>query len=121
MKERLKTLRKALNLSQQEFADKLGVKRGTISNYEIGRNEPIDAVISLICLTFNVNENWLKTGSGEMFFSQTSSEEIAELAVKLFKSDPNSFSYKLIMAISKLNEKETEVLEKLFRAISESS
>ena len=49
MDKRLKELRKILNLTQQEFADKLGIKRNTIANYESGRNEPIGSVFSLIC------------------------------------------------------------------------
>ena len=65
--ERIKEMRKALGLTQQEFADRLNIKRGTMANYEIGRNEPIDAVISLICREFNVSETWLRTGKGEMF------------------------------------------------------
>lgn len=64
MNERLKKLRTKLGLTQQEFADKINIKRGAIANYEIGRNEPIDAVISLICREFSVNENWLRTGAG---------------------------------------------------------
>ncbi len=64
MNKRLKDLREALHLTQQEFADKLKIKRGTIANYEIGRNIPIDAVISLICREFNVNEDWLRNGTG---------------------------------------------------------
>lgn len=67
MKDRIKKLRKRLDMTQQEFAEKVGVKRNTIGQYEIGRNEPIDAVISLICREFNVNEEWLRTGKGEMF------------------------------------------------------
>lgn len=67
MKERLKKLREVLNLSQQEFANRIGVKRGAIANYEVGRNTPVDAVFSLICREFNVREEWLRTGEGEMF------------------------------------------------------
>lgn len=67
MNERIKELRKRLNLTQQQFADRLGIKRNTIANYEIGRNAPVDTVLSLICREFNVNEEWLRTGSGEMF------------------------------------------------------
>lgn len=66
MEERIKALRKALGLTQQEFADRLSIKRNTIANYETGRNAPIDAVISLICRSCNVNETWLRTGEGEM-------------------------------------------------------
>lgn len=67
MNERLKLLRNKLGLTQQEFADGIGIKRNAITNYEIGRNEPMDAVISLICRTYHVNENWLRTGEGDMF------------------------------------------------------
>ena len=67
MNERLKKLRKALDLTQQEFADRIGVKRNTIATYEIGRNTPLDAVIASICREFNVSETWLRTGEGEMF------------------------------------------------------
>jgi len=67
MKERIRKIRKHLDITQQEFADRLGVKRGAIANYEVGRNEPTDSVISLICREFNVREEWLRTGEGEMF------------------------------------------------------
>lgn len=67
MKDRIRKIRRNLDLTQQEFADKLGIKRNTIANYESGRNEPIDAVVSLICREFNVSEEWLRTGAGEMF------------------------------------------------------
>lgn len=67
MHERIKKLRKALDLTQQEFADRIQISRGALATYEIGRNEPIDAVISLICREFNVSETWLRTGEGEMF------------------------------------------------------
>lgn len=67
MKNRIKKLRKSLDMTQQEFAKRIGVKRNTIGQYEIGRNEPIDTVINLICREFNVNEKWLRNGEGEMF------------------------------------------------------
>ena len=69
MNERIKKLRKALELTQQEFADKIGTKRNTVANYETNRNEPSNSVISLICREFCVNEQWLRTGEGEMFIS----------------------------------------------------
>ena len=77
MNERIKHLRKdILGLTQQEFADQLNIKRGAIANYEIGRNTPIDAVISLICRTYNVNENWLRYNEGEPLMPQTMNQEI---------------------------------------------
>lgn len=64
MNERIKKIRKSLGLTQQEFADKLGLKRNTIAQYEIGRNAPIETVILSICREFSVNEEWLRTGEG---------------------------------------------------------
>lgn len=71
MNERIKELRKSLNLTQQEFANRIGVKRNTVATYEGGRNTPVDAVTSLICKEFNVNEEWLRHGTGEMFIKKS--------------------------------------------------
>lgn len=81
MKERLRAVRKKFNLTQEEFADRLGIKRGAISNYEIGRNVPIDAVLSLICREFGVNPEWLKMGTGEMM-KAAPTDELDALAKK---------------------------------------
>lgn len=86
MNERIKKLRKALNLTQQEFAERLKIGRGTLANYEVGRNEPIDAVISLICREFNVNETWLRTGE-EGMFDQRENAIIERLCTELHASE----------------------------------
>jgi transcriptional regulator with XRE-family HTH domain len=67
MNERLKELRKALSMTQEEFSVKIGISRGSLANYEVGRNIPIDGIIRSICREFNVYEEWLRTGNGEMF------------------------------------------------------
>lgn len=67
MNERIRKLRRTLDLTQREFAERIGIKQNTIATYEIGRSEPIDAVISLICREFHVSETWLRTGDGDMF------------------------------------------------------
>lgn len=74
MKERIKLLRTTLGLTQQEFANRIGVKRNTVGQYEIGRNDPTDTVVSLICREFNVNRDWLLTGTGEMFVPESRGE-----------------------------------------------
>lgn len=66
MNNRIKKLRKELDLTQQKFGERIGVKGNTIAQYESGRNEPIDAVITLICREFGVNEEWLRNGTGKM-------------------------------------------------------
>lgn len=64
MNERIRQLRKELKLTQTEFGNRLGIKQTTVAGYETGGRVPIDAVISLICREFNVNEEWLRTGKG---------------------------------------------------------
>jgi len=67
LNERIKKVRKVLDLTQQDFADRIGSKRNTVATYEMGRSTPSAAVITLICKIFNVSERWLRTGEGEMF------------------------------------------------------
>ena len=67
MNERIKKLRKALDLTQQEFASRIGSVQNTITGYETGRRVPSNQVITLICKTFNVNETWLRNGRRNVF------------------------------------------------------
>lgn len=68
--ERIKKVRKENTLTQQEFSKKVNVKRNTVALYEADKITPSPAVIALICRTFNVREEWLRTGEGEMFAAQ---------------------------------------------------
>lgn len=67
MNERIKEVRLALGLSQDEFAKRLGFTRGVITNIEVNHAAIKPRFLSLICNTYNVNPYWLETGSGEMF------------------------------------------------------
>lgn len=90
MHERIKYLRKTLDLTQQEFSDRIGIKRGAVANYEVGRNDPTDSVVALICREFGVSEQWLRTGTGEMFPPRTRAQEIADFAADLLSDEPES-------------------------------
>lgn len=75
MNERIRELRKSLGLNQTEFGEKIGVKQGSIAGYESGARTPIDAVLYSICREFNVNEDWLRNGNGEMFIKASPYEK----------------------------------------------
>lgn len=64
--QRIKYLRKELKLTQEEFGEKIGVKGNTVTGYERGTRTPSDSIINYICLVFNINQTWLRTGEGEM-------------------------------------------------------
>lgn len=87
LNERIKKIRKALDLTQQEFADRLGIIRGNIAGYETGKRNPSDAVLSLICNKFNVNEKWLHTGEGKMFIEVPEEDIYSKAAASVFKED----------------------------------
>lgn len=89
MNERIKELRKELKLTQQEFADELKISRGNIGAYEVGKNAPSDAVVSLICKTFNVNEDWLRSGAGNMFLELPEEDEEAAYVSELLEDVDN--------------------------------
>ncbi len=87
MNDRLKKLRKSLNMTQQEFADRLGIKRNTVATYEAGKSNPSDAAVLLICKTFSVNETWLRTGEGKMFIEIPEEDIYSRAAASVFKED----------------------------------
>lgn len=69
MNERIKQVRKTLGLSGEKFGSKLGVTRTAISLIESGKNNLTEQNIKSICREFNVSEEWLRNGTGEMFIS----------------------------------------------------
>ena len=113
MKDRLKELRKALHLTQQKLADKLGVKQNTIAQYEMGRNEPSDAVIVSICREFGVSEDWLRNGNGDMFITMTRDEEIASFIGSVQADVDDTFKKRFISALAKLSTEEWRAIEHL--------
>ena len=108
--ERLKKLRKTLDLTQQEFADKIGIKRNTMAQYEIGRNEPIDAVIISICREFNLSENWLRTGEGEMFNS--SDDEYIAMIDRIMAGE-NEFAKNIFKTFAMFDDADWNALNKM--------
>lgn len=111
MHERLKKLRKALDLTQQKFADKIGMKQNTIAQYEIGRTVPSDAIIFSICREFNVNEEWLRNGTGEMIKSDRGTA-IVRLENLLASEPDDSFKHHFINKLADLSPGEWNSLEK---------
>jgi transcriptional regulator with XRE-family HTH domain len=64
---RIKEIRKALELTQQDFANELKISQSHAGAIELGARKVPERIIKMICFTYKVNENWLKTGKGKMF------------------------------------------------------
>lgn len=117
MGERIKELRTVLGLTQQQLADSLGIKRNTIAKYETGRGDPIDAVVSLICKTYNVNEKWLRAGEGPMFLDYSRDQQIMDFVADAMRGESDNFKRRLISVLARLDENEWTILEKRLREI----
>ena len=111
MNERIKELRKALGLTQQEFANRVGVKRNTIAQYETGRNPPIDAVVASICREFHVRESWLRTGEGPMYTERNDDDELNRIFAEIGASD-DELVKAAIRVYWRLDEKEKAAIRK---------
>ena len=119
MNERIKDLRKKLEITQQEMADRLGLKRNTIATYEMGKAVPSDRTIADICREFSVNEIWLRTGEGEMFIQKNRNQQITDFLGDLIKEEDGAFKKRFIEAMSKLDRRDWEDIERLVNKLTE--
>lgn len=117
LKDRFKELRKELNVTQQEFADKLKISRNFVAQIEMGSKVPSDRTIDDVCREFNVNEEWLRSGTGEPFQPENKNDEISKLFGNVLKSSDDDFKYRLINALAKLDDSGWDNLEKLLDMI----
>ena len=119
MNERIKQIRAAEGMSQQKFADQLKIARGNIAAYEVGKNAPSDAVIALICKEFSINEEWLRTGQGEMKREMTREQQIMDFASGFYDENDDSFKKRFVLALTKLNSKQWEQLNDIIKTLLE--
>lgn len=118
MNTRIKMIRNAKQLTQDEFGKKIGSARNTIANYENGNRIPSNAVITSMCREFDVNEKWLRTGEGEMFLPRERESDIAKLTLQLLEEESDSFKNRLISALSRLSEEQWELLAEIAENIT---
>jgi transcriptional regulator with XRE-family HTH domain len=100
--ERIRQVRKAMKMSQVEFAKAIFISNGYIAELECEHRRVNNRIIHLISLTFGVNEGWLKTGEGEMFY-KTPSEKLKRM-VSLFNELPSRFQDYIMLQVEQLLE-----------------
>lgn len=110
--DRIKNLRKELNITQSEFGKKIGVARNTVTSYEGNHRNLTNRTINDICREFNVEPLWLTTGEGEMFIQTCEDDAIIELMNKAL-SNEDEFLRDLFMSFSKLDVEHWKALKEL--------
>lgn len=113
MRKRIGQLRKSLGLTQKQFGEKIGVQRGTVTNYELGRNIPTETVRLMICKVYGVRRKWLETREGEMFEQKTRYEQAWDMSEKYLSNENEMFRQRLISAISELSEDQLAILAEI--------
>lgn len=103
--QRIKMLRKTLKLTQSDFGDGIGLKKGAISWMEQLGNTVTEQNIKLICEKFNVNEEWLRNGTGEMLQPSKQSDILALLQVELKLSDAELEVIKVFVELTPVQRK----------------
>ncbi len=120
--ERVKQIRKSKGMTLEKFGERVGVTKQTVSRIENGVNALTEQMLLSVCREFAVNEQWLRTGEGEMFKERSPSEEIGYYVEDLLEYDGhgNPF-YDMIIGMMKtyveLDEKSQAVIRGYFRAV----
>lgn len=122
MEERLKKLRKELNMNQKVFAKSIGLGQSTWAMIEVGKRELTERHIKTICAIHDVNEDWLRTGTGEMFKHVSEAEEIAIYVSELLENDHENPLYDFILEIMRtyagLDSKSQEIVKDVVKKLS---
>jgi len=113
--ERIKELRERLGMSQTEFAESLNLKRNSISLIEVGKRNPSDRTILDICNKFDVSEDWLRSGTGEVFL-ETPSSTMEQLR-REFNLD--EFDFNLVYEYLKLGGEQRKAVRDFFYRVIE--
>ena len=116
--ERIKEIRKYLDLTMEKFGERLGVGKTAISKLENNERNLTDQMAVSICREFDVNETWLRTGEGEMFVPKNRNQQITDFLGDLIKEEDGTFKKRLIEAMSKLDKKDWEDIERLVNKLT---
>lgn len=108
MKDRIREVREYFGLSMEKFGSRIGIGKASISLLESGKNNPSVQTITLICREFGVNEQWLRTGEGEMF-EQTRASVLDRLSTEY---DLSREQRSVIEAFLDLDPQERDVILK---------
>ena len=111
MNERIKVLRKELGLTLDKFGERLGVTKTTISRLENGINNVTEQMIKSICREFNVNENWLRTGEGEMFTEIDEEARLMQWAGRVLSRQDSDFQHRFVKMLMALTPEQWLLLE----------
>ncbi len=111
--ERVKQIRKENDLTLEKFGEKVGVTKQTISRIENGINSLTEQMILSISRVFDINEEWLRTGEGEMTKEIDKENQLMMWAANILKDESDSFRRRFIKMLMELDDDDWKTLEKV--------
>lgn len=119
MNGRIKQVRKLKKLSQTAFGEPLGASRDMINNVENGRAAVSDMMITAICRVYNVDEVWLRTGTGQPFPKKSRRDVIDEYIGQLSEGKRSDIEQLLIEFMAETTVEEWKELSAVFRRLAD--
>lgn len=113
MNDRIALVRKSTGLTQEKFGEQLGLSRNFMWMIESGARTPSDRTITDICRQFNVNEDWLRNGEGEMFVQIPKSKKIAAFLGEITAEDDDSFKKRFVEMLADMSPEDWKLLERM--------
>ena len=110
---RIFILRTSMKMTMEEFGSRIGITRGAVSNIEKREGRLTDQILRSVCREFNVSEEWLRTGEGNMLKPVSRREAIAQFAEELMKEEDSSFKKQFIEVLAELDESEWDSLKNI--------
>lgn len=101
------------NLTRTKFAETIGISPAYVSQICSGVRVPSDRTISDICRSFKINEDWLRTGKGDVQDKPTDDEQLADFITDLMAEGSDSFRRRFISVVSALEPEDWAFLEKI--------
>lgn len=117
--DRVKTIRKELMLNQTQFAEKIGISQRALSSIERETTNLTERNTREICRVFNVNEQWLRTGEGEMFLEPSEDEQLAQFVGEVLAGRPEDLRRAFLVAMAQLDENGWKYLASFARTVYE--
>lgn len=119
MNERLKKIREYYGLNTRDFAEKLGMSNGAISLLENGKRNCTAQFVNSVCVVFTeINEEWFKTGKGEMLKPLDREQEVAKIAKRLLQADYDDIYAKWVKNLSQLSQEELVMLDRIIKKLA---
>lgn len=115
--ERIKELRKVLGLTLEKFGERLGVGKTAISKLEKGERNLTDQMAVSICREYGVNEEWLRSGSGEMFVPRSRNEKLIGFVDDVMSDEDDSFRKNFVDALADLEPEDWAAIEKFVKKL----